>query len=86
LDEYISKSMIKSIVPLELQHTGIQYFIDQAKANFDRNKELSKILEKIQEKCSAIQLMKSSNWGVKSYGIFEASVSCHKYIIKTRPT
>jgi hypothetical protein len=44
--------MIKSIMPLELQHTGLQYSIDQAKANFDRNKELSKILEKIQEKCS----------------------------------
>ena len=39
-------------VPLKVQHAAIQNSIDQTKANFDKNKELSNLLEEIREKCT----------------------------------
>ncbi len=44
--------MNEPAVPLKLQHAAIQYSIDQTKANFDKNKELSNLLEEIREKCT----------------------------------
>lgn len=36
-------------MPLKLQHAAIQHSIDQNKSNFDKNKELSNLLEEIRE-------------------------------------
>src|SRR5215212_7334048 len=43
--------MNKHNIPRDLQLAGIQYSIDQTKANFDKNKEPSNLLEEIREKC-----------------------------------
>jgi hypothetical protein len=44
--------MDRPALPLKAQHAAIQHSIDQAKANFDKNKELSNLLEGIREKCT----------------------------------
>jgi hypothetical protein len=44
--------MNEPTVPLKLQHAAIQHSIDQTKANFEKNKELSYLLEEIREKCT----------------------------------
>jgi hypothetical protein len=38
-------------IPLELQHAGIEYTLDQNKANFYKNKELTGLLDKIRQEC-----------------------------------
>jgi hypothetical protein len=44
--------MNEPALPLKSQHDAIQSSIDQTKANFDKNKELSNLLEGIREKCT----------------------------------
>jgi hypothetical protein len=44
--------MNEAIVPLKLQHTAMQSSIDHTRANFEKNKELSILLEEIKEKCA----------------------------------
>lgn len=43
--------MDETTVPLKSQHAAMQYSIDQTKANFEKNKELSNLLEEIRKKC-----------------------------------
>jgi hypothetical protein len=42
--------MNQPAIPLNLQHAAMQHTIDQTKANFDKNKELSNLLKEIGEK------------------------------------
>lgn len=47
----IPAQMDETTVPLKSQHAAMQYSIDQTKANFEKNKELSNLLEEIRKKC-----------------------------------
>jgi hypothetical protein len=44
--------MNESNIPRDLHLAGIQYSLDQNKANFDNNRKLSYLLDEIQEKWS----------------------------------
>jgi hypothetical protein len=44
--------MNETAVPLRVQHAAMQSSIDKSKANFEKNKELSNLLEEIREKCT----------------------------------
>jgi hypothetical protein len=61
--------MNEPTLPLKLQHAAIQHSIDQTKANFEKNKELSNLLEEIREKCTnEINALLGSK--AKEYGEF----------------
>lgn len=44
--------MDEPAVPLRVQHAAIEHSIDQTRANFEKNKELSNLLEEVREKCT----------------------------------
>lgn len=44
--------MKDQVNPRDFRNAGIQYFIDETKANFDKNKKLSNLLDQIREKCT----------------------------------
>lgn len=44
--------MSEPAIPLKFQHAAMQSSIDQTKANFEKNKELSNLLEEIRERCT----------------------------------
>jgi hypothetical protein len=44
--------MKDQVIPRDLENAGIQYSIDETKANFDKNKNLSDLLDQIREKCT----------------------------------
>ena len=44
--------MKDQVIPRDLRLAGIQYSIDETKANFDKNKKLLDLLDQIREKCT----------------------------------
>ena len=44
--------MKDQVIPPDVENAGIQYSIDETKANFDKNKNLSDLLDQIREKCT----------------------------------
>jgi hypothetical protein len=44
--------MKDQVTPRDLENAGIQYSIDETQANFDKNKNLSNLLDQIGEKCT----------------------------------